>query len=141
MRKCRKWLKSKKAFTLLECVLAVALLAIVGSSILPLLSAGASYVGRSRVLDELSAQATDAILTYDKNVEVKPMTADDTLGYSKNLPVTVTFSIQWTDGKNHQYVPYRKQNMVAVIAVNREQELKVVYFDVDPALNDKLYKE
>ncbi len=141
MRKLRKLWKNKKAFTLLECVLAVALLAMVGSSIMPLLTSGASYVGRSRVLDELSSQATEAILTYDKNVVVEPMDEDDTLGYSKNLPVTVTISIQWKDGKNHQKVPYRTQNMVAVIARDRGQELKVVYFDVDPKLNETLYKK
>lgn len=67
MRKFFKRLHNRRAFTLLECVLAVAIIAALSAIMLPLLTTGARFIARSKNLDSLSSLAQSMIYSYDIN--------------------------------------------------------------------------
>ena len=63
MRKFFKRLHNRRAFTLLECVLAVAILAALSAVMLPLITTGSKYIMRSKNLDSISSLAQSMVYT------------------------------------------------------------------------------
>ncbi len=155
--KLRKILRNKKAFTLLECVLAVAIISGVSAVLMPLLTMGTSYVGRSNNLDNLSSIAQAMVLSYDADTSVSDsltamtgsqqqatlgrVVADDDriqTGYSNNLEMTVRFNVVVPGQKTMTYQTVGKY--VAVIVKDERSGSKVVYYDLDPKEAEKLFQ-
>ncbi|MBO4534861.1 MAG: type II secretion system protein [Clostridia bacterium] len=153
----RKWLRSKRAFTLLECVLAVAIISGVSAVLMPLLTMGSSYVGRSKGLDNLSSVAQSMVLSYDSSTTVTNdltgltvlqqeailgrQVADEgqiVVGYSKNLDMTVRFNVVVPGKKTMSYQTVGK--FIAVIVKDEHSGTKVVYYDLDPEEAEKLFE-
>ena len=82
MRKfLRKLWHSKKGFTLLECVLAVAIIALVSSSMVPVLGIGQRTVMNAKRMDELAAQVQHDMILYPTQPE------EDDSGFSVSFSV------------------------------------------------------
>lgn len=152
-----KWLKSKRAFTLLECVLAVAIISGVSAVLMPLLTMSTGYVGRSKGLDNLSSVAQSMVLSYDSETlvvnELSGLTVTQQenilgreiaeegqiqVGYSKNLEMTVRFSVIVPGQKAMNYQTVGK--FIAVIVKDEGAGTKVVYYDLDPSEAEKLFE-
>jgi len=151
MRKLlRKIRANKRAFTLVECVLAAALISAASTLILSLISTGFFYIKRSRSLDEMSSVAQEHVFV---NVYADDFVASEGLvdtsadsgisvGYSDNLKFKVAYEIFYGSSSKTDVIMPAEYNFVAVI-VTDVNENKLVYYTVSPKDGkiQKLYKE
>lgn len=114
--------KNKKGFTLLECVVAIAIIGIMCSSMLVLFQQGFNFVSKSQKLDQSSAEAAGILATEDKSIE-----DESSKGYYiDGLPITVKFDI---DDGSTRLTP-KDYDFRAGIVVNDGKDIKVVYYDI-----------
>ena len=137
MRKfLRKLWHSKKGFTLLECVLAVAIIALVSSSMVPVLGIGQRTVMNAKRMDELAAQVQHDMILYPTQPE-----EDDSgfsVSFSDEVPVEVEFVIH-LPGETQQI----KDTVIFIAAVGRDglNDNKGLLYDISPQEADKLYNK
>lgn len=133
MKSLRKTLHIKRGFTLLECVLAMAILAVTASMLLPALSSSYLFIQTSQSLDGLTSLAEQRAITYPYSGAETEMVTDATTGYtyaySNNFKAQVYFEVK-TDGVNAVFDP-TYYNMVATIVLDDKGNM-VVYYDIDP---------
>jgi prepilin-type N-terminal cleavage/methylation domain-containing protein len=137
MRKfLRKLWHSKKGFTLLECVLAVAIIALVSSSMVPVLGIGQRTVMNAKRMDELAAHVQHDMILYPT-----PHEEDDSgfsVSFSDEVPVEVEFVIH-LPGETQQI----KDTVIFIAAVGQDglNDNKVLLYDISPQEADKLYNK
>ena len=155
MRKfLRKLWHSKKGFTLLECVLAVAIIALVSSSMVPVLGIGQRTVMNAKRMDELAAQVQHDMICYSSQSEEDdsgsyPPEEDDS-GFSvifiDEVPVEVYFKIYLpgeTKDAPKEIQEIQKRTVIFVAAIGRDSlnDNKVLLYDISPEEADKLYNK
>lgn len=146
----RKLRASKRGFTLMECILASAVICAGTTLVMSMISMGFNFIRRSRSLDEMSAIAQEGALV---NIYAEDFSASEGLierndnsgisvGYSDDLKVRVSFEIYYgSSGKTDVILP-AEYNFVAVI-VTDDRDNKLVYYMVSPQDGNiqKLYKD
>lgn len=148
MRKLwKKLIRSRLGFTLVECVLAAALVGTGSTLVMSMLSIGYSYVNRSASLDDIASvaqekivvysgaeAATSGLLPYDDNENIQ-------YGYSDNLGVRVAFEIYYSNGVRDAIMPSTYYFSAVIVTDNLEN--KVVYYEVSPKDSriKELYRE
>jgi len=150
----RKFLRriraSRRGFTLVECVLAAALIGTGATLVMAMVSMGYSYINRSRSLDSMSsvAQQNALVAIYSADFEATEglVEVDEdngiSVGYSDNLEFRVAYEIYYGNSNTHSVIMPNTFEYVAVI-VTDVRDNKIVYYVVSP--NDirikDLYKE
>ena len=138
----RKWfrriLSNNKALTLMECVLASALIGVGSTLVLGMVSMGYSFIRRSRSLDEVSSIAQELIVSYDGTPATEGVrTYDDndtiTYCYSDHLETRMSFEIFYGSGAGAQTDVILPNTMeyVAVVVMD-ESDNKIVYYLYTP---------
>lgn len=137
----RKFLKKlfggTKAFTLMECVLASAIVAAGSTLLLSMISMGYSYISRSRSLDTMASVAQQKIVTYsgaEAAQEGLVPYGEDTgiqYGYSDKLQATVSFEIHYGNSNKTDVIMPDTIEYVAVIVTDNKDN-KIVYYMVSP---------
>lgn len=137
MRKLwKRFLHSRLGFTLLECVLAAAIMGTGSTLVMSMMSLGYAYVNRSRSLDNVASVAQEKIVVYSGAESVtqglKDYDSESNIqyGYSDNLGVRVSYEIHMGTDRTYVIMP-TTYNFVAVIAVDGQGN-KVVYYEVSP---------
>ena len=135
MRRFWKRLRhNRKGFTLLECVLATALIGAGSAIVMSMVSVGYTYITRSRALDSISTVAQEKIIVFSGNEDVTAglTEIDDTgvkYGYSKDLGVRVAYEVHY--GTRADVITPSTFNFVAVI-ITDSKDNKIVYYEVSP---------
>ena len=145
MKWLRRILSNSKALTLMECVLASALIGIGSTLVLGMISAGYSYIRRSRSLDEVSSIAQELIVSYDGTAATEGLRSyagDESVTYcfSDHLETRMSFEIYYGSGSGAQTDVILPNTMeyVAVVVMD-ENDNKIVYYLYTP--NEKQLKK
>ena len=140
MRKIwKKLMHSRLGFTLMECVLAAAIMGTGATLVMSMVTVGYTYVSRSRSLDEIAAVAQEKVLVYSggsgeaATEGLKTYTGNENIkyGYSDNLNVRVAYEIYYGNGTKKDVIMPSTYNFVAVIVTDNKDN-KVVYYEVSP---------
>ena len=130
---------NRKGFTLVECVLASAIIGAGATLVMSMVSMGYSYVTRSRSLDEMSSVAQERafVTVYTDGFEAQnglvELDEDSgiSVGYSENLPVRMAYEIHYGASSKTDVIMPTDSNYVAVI-VTDTRDNKIVYYMVSP---------
>ena len=131
MKALRKVLRIKRGFTLLECVLAMGILAVMASMLLPMLSSSYNYIGTSQSLDGITSLAEQRALAYPyTGADTTFVTTEDgySYAYANGFKAEVYFVVKTDIDVVFDPVRY---NMIATI-VKDDKDNMVVYYDIDP---------
>ena len=144
-----RWFKKlfghSKAFTLMECILATAIVGVGSTLVMGMVTMGYSLVARSRSLDEVAAVAQEKIALYDGTPAEQGLLpydsdSDISYGYSDQLSARVAFEIYYGSSSDTDVILPTSMQYVAVIVTDSKSN-KVVYYLYTPDSNQikKLY--
>jgi prepilin-type N-terminal cleavage/methylation domain-containing protein len=148
MRKIGKLLKPNRGFTLVECVLASAIISIGATLILSMVQMGFSYIQRSRTVDTMASVAQKQILVdaFDDNkinnymsstTEFVNVTEDGKtyqVAYTDKIDVSVAYELYYGSGENAAtdiILPDSDAQYIAVIVKDNNGN-RIVYYMVSP---------
>lgn len=126
MKKIFKRLKlNKKGFTLLECVVAIAIIGIMSSAMMSLFAQGIRFISKAQTLDISAGQASQIVAKGDtKNI--------DTTGgenfYANGIPMQIQFTV--IIGSDKKTLANKEYNFQAGVVINEGNQTKVVYYDI-----------
>ena len=151
MRRLFKKLRiSRRAFTLVECVLASAIICAASTMLISIISVGFNYIKRSNSLDLMSSIAQQSVVVdiyaedFDSTDGLLERSDDSgiSVGYSDNLKFQVAYEIFYGKSSKTDVIMPVEYNFVAVI-VTDERENRLVYYMVSPRDGNiqKLYRE
>ena len=135
MKGFAKVFRIKRGFTLLECILAMAILAATAAVLLPMLSSAYGFILSSQSLDNLTSIAERNALTYPYNPSYDVATDADTgytQAYAGNFTANIYFGVDPLQQAAVGVEPFlSKYNMVATIVTDTRGNV-VVYYAIDP---------
>lgn len=125
--------RNKKGFTLLECVVAIAIIGIMSASMMSLFTQGIKFISKAQILDGSAGQASQIVST-GKTSSVPSQSGDNF--FADGIPVKIQFTIFiGSDTKNLASKEYHFQ---AGVVVNERNQTKVVYYDISSEDLEKL---
>ncbi len=137
----------RKAFTLMECILATAIIGVGSTLVMGMVSLGYSYVNRSRSLDEVASVAQEKIALYDGTEAEEGLVDIDEdsgirYGFSDKLQTRVAFEIFYGNSSATDVIMPTTMQYVAVIVTDTKDN-KIVYYLYSPdgTQIQKLYSE
>ena len=139
MSRLKKMFKIKRGFTLMECVLAMAILAVTSAIMLPTLTASYGFISSSQSLDSITAIAErNAVSVPYSGLNTSFQTDSEgyQYAYATGFTAQVYFAVQ-TDGVGMTFSPHTYQ-MVATIVMDNRDNMVVVY-DIDPSELKRIY--
>ena len=133
----KKLMHTRLGFTLMECVLATALLGAGSTMVMSMVTMGYAYVQRSRSLDQVASVAQEKMAIFADGTTVteglKNYSTDSVInyGYSNNIKMWVSYEIRYSGVSTPDVVTPTKFDFVAAIVVDNKDN-KVVYYEVSP---------
>lgn len=124
-KKFRKLKLNKKGFTLLECVVAIAIIGIMSSAMMSLFSQGMTFINKAQTLDASAGQASQILSTATTN-SVSQSGGDNY--FADGIPVKVQFTI--VIGSDMKNLATKEYNFQAGVVINNKTQTKVVYYDI-----------
>lgn len=126
MKRFIKKLKlNKKGFTLLECVVALAIIGIMSASMMSLFTQGMRFISKAQTLDASAGQASQIVSTSKAN-DVSTKGGENF--YAEGIPVKIQFTV--VIGSDVKTLANKEYNFQAGVVINNKTQTKVVYYDI-----------